>query len=247
MYRRLAVLLLIACGFGSLAGCATPGTYWRDRWLDFADCFKGDVGYGFGAGAHVRATDLFSLGAGGGYMWKHGFKGRRAGEWNDLHLGWPAANVVFAFNVIPDMYKGGTSIGNNGSDLVFAILLCIPMNYASVGIMANETAEGSPSYEREFFKGGYSTHSIFGFNAFALDLGAPDAPEGSPRVYTCPPVEMFDIEVGVMAGFVSVHFGFSPGQFADFLCGWFGLDIAGDDSGSMPAETPLETLDEPVP
>ena len=86
MCRRLFVLLLLACGFSFIAGCATAGPYWRDRWLDFADCFKGDVGYGFGAGAHVRATELISAGAGGGYMWKHGIKGRYAGEWNDILL-----------------------------------------------------------------------------------------------------------------------------------------------------------------
>ena len=63
MGRQFALLLLLACGLSFFAGCATAGPYWRDRWLDFADCFKGDVGYGFGAGAHVRAADVFSLGA----------------------------------------------------------------------------------------------------------------------------------------------------------------------------------------
>jgi hypothetical protein len=237
LLRRLTVLLLLTCGFSSFAGCATAGTYWQDRWLDFADCFKGDVGYGFGAGAHVRATNLFSAGVGGGYMWKHGFKGRQAGKWTDVLLGWPASNVVFAFNVIPDMYEGSTTIGNNGSDVIFGIILCIPMNYAGVGRLIKETAD-TPPHDPDLFEGGYYTHSIFGLNILALRRGDPSTPEEPFGRYGCPPIEMFDIEVGAMAGLVGVHIGFSLGQFADFFCGWFGLDIAGDDIRSEPATPP---------
>ncbi len=238
MYRRLIVLLLLACGFCFIAGCATAGPYWRDRWLDFADCFKGDVGYGFGAGAHVRAMELISVGAGGGYMWKHGFKGRYAGEWNDILLGWPVANVIFAFDVMPEMFGGGTTIGNDGSDIVFGIILCIPMNNASIGRLPEETGSDPECSRGEFFKGGFSTHSIFGLNILALEREYPGAPERHPGKYRCPPVEMFDIEAGVMAGLVGVHIGFSPGQFADFLLGWFGLYIAGDDTRSDTAAPP---------
>jgi len=39
----------------------------------------------------------------------------------------------------------------------------------------------------------------------------------------------FDVEVGAVLGFVAFRAGFSLGQFVDFLLGWFGLDIAGDD------------------
>lgn len=43
-----------------------------------------------------------------------------------------------------------------------------------------------------------------------------------------PWIHMFDVDVGVMAIFAS-RIGVSPGQAADFLLGWFGLDIAKDD------------------
>jgi len=33
-----------------------------------------------------------------------------------------------------------------------------------------------------------------------------------------------------------VRLGFSPGQFADFVLGFFGLDIAGDDESAKAAE-----------
>lgn len=234
MFRRLLVILLIACGFCCLTGCATAGPYWRDRWLDFADCFKGDVGYGFGAGAHVRVTDVFSLGAGGGYMWKHGFKGRRVGQWNDILLGWPVANVIFAFDVMPELYGGGSTFGSNGSDVLFGIILCIPMNNASIGRWPEETGNNPECNRDGFFKGGFSNHSILGLNVLALEREYPGEPV-NPDKYRCPPIEAFDIEVGAMLGLAAVHVGFSPGQFADFLLGWFGLDIAGDDTKNAPA------------
>lgn len=45
-----------------------------------------------------------------------------------------------------------------------------------------------------------------------------------------PLIHLFDLEVG--AGFLLAGFdvGFSPGQFLDFLLGWFGIDLGNDDS-----------------
>lgn len=234
--------MLLAWG----GGCADFKSYMKDRGNDFADCFKGDVGYGLGVGAHVRATELFSVGAGGGYMWKHGFKGRLCGNWTDLLLGWPASNVILAFDVMPDMFGGGTTFGNNGSDIIFAILLCIPINYASVGRLATQTGSDPPQFERDFFKGGFSTHSIVGVNILPLSGRGRRFGERDPGLYMCPPIEMLDIEVGVMAGGVGFHVGFSPGQFFDFLGGWFGLDIAKDDKWYKPAATP-EAPESPPP
>ena len=47
-------------------------------------------------------------------------------------------------------------------------------------------------------------------------------------------VHAFDIDATVYAGVVFAGVGFSPGEFVDFLAGWFGLDIAGDDSEWKP-------------
>ena len=43
-------------------------------------------------------------------------------------------------------------------------------------------------------------------------------------------VDSFDVEASVMVLFIGGRFGFSFGQFIDFLTGWFGLDIADDDN-----------------
>ena len=46
----------------------------------------------------------------------------------------------------------------------------------------------------------------------------------------------FWLEISVRF-FVGVTVGFNPAEFADFLLGWFGLDLAGDDREKEGAET----------
>jgi hypothetical protein len=43
------------------------------------------------------------------------------------------------------------------------------------------------------------------------------------------PIHYWDIEVRAFVGVAGVEVGFSPGQFVDFLLGWFGIDIGNDD------------------
>ena len=45
-----------------------------------------------------------------------------------------------------------------------------------------------------------------------------------------------DLTAALLVG-PSVRLGFSPGQFADFVVGLFGLDIAGDDAKPQPLKT----------
>ncbi|MCZ6692164.1 MAG: hypothetical protein O7H41_21480 [Planctomycetota bacterium] len=50
----------------------------------------------------------------------------------------------------------------------------------------------------------------------------------------------FDIEASVYWGIIGARAGFSPGEFVDFLLGWFGVDIAGDDVPLEAGESPVE-------
>jgi hypothetical protein len=64
------------------------------------------------------------------------------------------------------------------------------------------------------------------------DMIGPQPIETLPGPFGTDVINSFDIEAGATVGILlglSVHVGFSPGQFADFLLGWFGADIAGDD------------------
>ena len=74
----------------------------------------------------------------------------------------------------------------------------------------------------------------------------------SPRVWSADAIRrnrrahihLFDIEVRVHALIMSARAGFSPGEFVDFLLGWFGVDIAGDDRGLEPEEKAGEGVGE---
>lgn len=63
------------------------------------------------------------------------------------------------------------------------------------------------------------THLCFGVLPGLFHLQGQDRPL----------IHLFDLELGTGFGFGGFNFGFSPGQLLDFLLGWFGLDIAGDD------------------
>lgn len=63
-------------------------------------------------------------------------------------------------------------------------------------------------------------HRCLGVLPGLLHLGEQDRPW----------IHLFDVEVGIGLMFFGVNAGFSPGQFLDFLLGWFGIDLAGDDA-----------------
>ena len=54
------------------------------------------------------------------------------------------------------------------------------------------------------------------------------------------PIEALDVHIDATAALLigpSVRLGFSPGQFADFVLGFFGLDIASDDAENQHPKT----------
>ena len=93
---KIFSLILIALVF--CTSCAGFGTYMKDRGLDFVDCFKADVGYGYGLSADIKATSFINAGAGFSLMHKYGFKGRYSGYWGDIQAGFPFVNAYF-FNI----------------------------------------------------------------------------------------------------------------------------------------------------
>jgi len=58
-----------------------------------------------------------------------------------------------------------------------------------------------------------------------------DAEKGSRFVMEVPPPSRWaDVEVGVTVFLLSARVGISLGELADFLVGWLGPDVAGDDA-----------------
>jgi hypothetical protein len=51
-------------------------------------------------------------------------------------------------------------------------------------------------------------------------------------------VDHFGMELGAFAGVVGVRLGFNVAEFTDFMLGWVGLDILGDDVETAESEPP---------
>jgi hypothetical protein len=225
---RKPILLLALSILTCNTGCASMETYFKDRALDFVDCFKVDAGYGSGIAVYAKATELFSTGFGWGIMWKYGLKGRNIGHWNDIHLGWPAS----IFTVAPyldnnEEIESCDAFLEYGLNVVSAAFIgVLPESYSK----AHEKPCKSPYRQYQIINGGY-----FALSAIVINTDYFMPPDGKFNNYRPRPITAFDIEAGVFAGFVGVHVGVSPGQLADFLLGWFGVDIAGDDTGSIEA------------
>jgi hypothetical protein len=211
-------------------GCSRPGVYWQNRALDFADCFRGEVGTGYGLDIQVGATDWLAAGLGGSSSQMVGFVGRHPvgaqhGNDRNAHIGFPVCNVL-----VPVALLAGEEIDYENPLLLFC---CAPFMLADAqyrNVPRSKTyqswipfvdqRECSPLY-REVASG-------FGINIVALadsDRGRGLCAPG-PKL-----VDAFEVDIGATLVVVSARGGFSFGQFADLVLGVFGLDIAGDDTG----------------
>jgi len=202
MMRLLFLLVLL----GSLAGggCATPiGQYFADRALDFGDCFIAEAGVGIGVDVHILCTDMISTGAGISYVNVVGVRHGKKCTGRNVHIGLPFSPFVALL-----FYKQG--------DYSF------PPLWVTDAIITGSQPKGmpNPTYPR------YETSSVLFVNIPGV-LGREDW--DWRRNYPNEELAAFDIEVGVTAGLFSLRVGFSIGQFVDFLLGWFGVDIGGDD------------------
>ncbi len=237
MRRRPAILFFLVCGLVFSSGCQSLGTYFKDRGNDFADCFKADVGVmGIGAEAHVRITDAFATGAGVSAALKIGFKGRHIDGWADWHVGLPFSPIYWFtegenHREFPLTYYCLT--GNKAFFCITGTVSCIPGSYEAESVLVYPIAfEKTPERNSPFNMCDIDNNNISEVEKYALMR-----PQKKP--FSGNLLHSFDIEAGGTIGFIlcaSAHVGFSPGEFADFMLGWFGLDIAGDDTASLKHE-----------
>jgi hypothetical protein len=246
---RLGVLATLGLATALTAGCNTAvGNYFANRGRDFGECFRFQSGVGFGVGVSADAAGALHVGlavavvprvAGFGWVYGEGYAfGQGAtGLLFDTEADWSALPFMVApFTIVRAYAKAAPPPGE------------APRVYASVG--------GSPGHQRHPFT--YDRPFAFHWRQEAVtepDLGLRHATHWDlmalPALLSWVPVRggrramlwteralaenprahlhAFDIEASAYAGFVFARVGFSPGEFLDFLLGWFGLDIAGDD------------------
>jgi hypothetical protein len=217
----------------------------KDRGNDFLDCFKLEVGWGLPADAEVHVTDYISTGAGLAVGMKWGFDGRELVGFAstmrslDVHVGLPF--TPFAWWLFPSLTKHWDKDGSIRfwyTDLYLVDSVLIRPDYAGM--------EGVPRGLCWICcRKSHKSLLLFNLTPFKRyadrEVYLSGGKEGTRRKTRRPIIDAFDIEVGASLG-LSARVGFSPGQFLDFLLGWFGPDIGDDDT--EPQSAPQSDMSE---
>jgi hypothetical protein len=196
----------------NLAGCSSVGTYFQDRALDLADPFLVRVAVGWCSG-YIQVTRFGPAAfAGFGFNGKAGFIGRDFAT---------SGEVVAGIGLI------GKRAYWNGSSTKEIGYLKDGATYGVIGL-SDGLWEGILS--------GFSFDTKYR-NFFTISNRHGGAESANP--FICMQdrksfIHMFWIEAELVC-FVGINVGFNPIQFADFILGWFGVDIAGDDTKENPA------------
>jgi hypothetical protein len=160
---------------------------------------------GIGADVEVTLTNWLASGAGGAVSLKFGLVGRHPGGGIDVHAGLPLMPVLDWLSLHSPDFR------------------CPALEaYAGLWYICTDTAVRGMSL---FDDSDRESRSILFVNLFAL------CKHGRRENIQNKLVDRFDMDVGATLLPFSARLGFGWGQFVDFLVGWTGLDIAGDDTG----------------
>ena len=207
---RILLLLLVPL----LGGCAGLGEYFADRGRDLGDCVRGSAGLGYGLYAEAEATALVHPCAGIGDV---SYTPKQTLRWDPRPL--PPGRVRTA--AFPTLLVGW------------------PIYRAELRSMGYEdTMPGWRGFFAPFFLMGNEyvsgrSHSLLGGHLLLRDpLLEPPPPE--TRAERLSRWSWFG--GSATAGFVTIDAGVNPLEFVDFLLGWFGVDLLGDDKRGSPTE-----------
>ena len=218
---RRAVLLALACGAIASLGSGCASTWWRDRANDLGDIAS--VSFGAGLGVRAQAGPVATgLGA---QMDVAGFRGgrffcdRRAFDLEPL--GWSVDLVLASGNLFGLRPADGT-----------------PEPYDRI-------VNGRGKYQGQYNPAVGGVFVPFWLCGEILDLDyygperterpsplAPNRKEARPHLPS-----WTHLEAAAALG-VGVRLGFNPGELLDFLLGFFGADLYGDDLARGEGENP---------
>ena len=225
----LAAGVLLVAG-----GCGTPlGRYFAHRARDLGEVFRVEMNGGLGLGAVVEAGGVAHVGLGagakpfwGGIGWSYGRGhafigaphavrargGHAAVPCNPIPVGdprWvlhvrhapPHAAVHTCWWLLPGLF--GESIVASGNGVSRAWL------WSDAALREPSVIDVSPGQ----------------WTIDGVDLDRPRL----LAAHRWNHVHAFDVSADVYAGVLHVAAGVSLGELADFVLGWFGVDLAGDD------------------
>ncbi|MCZ6691122.1 MAG: hypothetical protein O7H41_16160 [Planctomycetota bacterium] len=197
--RPLQPLILIAI-ITVATGCQTTvGNYLGNRGRDLGECFTIQAALGVGLAVEAKLAGVAHVCVGAG------------GPVLPLGFEYGRFNPPRIYDIVPfhSAYAG----------LPVSFLLG-PKSHTGTRLYPLHLSSDFPRNEE---------HSCYwllpGLFSFQRDVKWIWGSQGS----TWARIHAFDIEAGVFVGIIGVRAGFSPGEFVDFLLGWFGVDIAGDD------------------
>ena len=264
--RASPPLLLTALVFFA-AGCQTSvGNYFANRTRDFGECFRLQVGFGPGIGAHVQAAGVAHFGPvlasvprelGMGWDYGEGYffsLGRTGMTWdNEMNL------ILGYFNMTtgrpppfadpygderPKIYavhwstRASSRATLNPLYADHGCLSIVPGAYARVRDPTESESAGSASLGR--ISPGEISEVTPSLTLFGPTLDeTEDTPEAkepefiwsedASKEFRWAQIHAYDLEMSLYLGVAYAKVGFSLGEFADFVLGWFGADIARDD------------------
>ena len=194
-----AALAIVFVAFCSGCRSIAPG-----RMLDLGDCGTLGVGAGYGLDATVQAGALAEASLGIGHYIRYvGWNGHTGvTEWQNAQLSWP-----------PSLFMSALAMGMAKSDC------CLLPPETFYAVPEPNRMDALPRPGNRTPAGSESKH--FGY---ALPLLSEQG-----RRRTCTFHNATRLEAEVSLGVVSVRAGINPLEILDFLLGFLGFDIAGDD------------------
>jgi len=209
-----------------LISCQGIIKYGVNRVLDLGDCIKGNVGYGVGLTLEIKATDWFAPGLGYmSYQKVFGWDCRgRFGAWEE----WVVINTprsVWELSFGENAGPGGLE-SNNQPSTVSMVKLAL----ASV-FLANERWVREPFTKKVSIE----LYSLFNFSNLSkywrlVDPSNTLLEKGEIAEITEKRIwEKGFVEIAATLGFVHFRVGMNLFESIDFIFGFFGLDLAGDD------------------
>ena len=218
----IPVFLIVAL----TTGCQTTvGNYLVNRARDLGECFLLQTGLGVGLGADVKAAGLLHVAGIAGLYVPSASLGLVYGQSRPSDEGFGETDSMEGFIGIPFSLLGGGIAHYAWREQSGIDLDDVHVCYGFLPGLISFT--GSGEYPHEIQRAYWIWSKKMKGDAFRW-----------ARIHA------FDIEASVYAGIVYARAGFSPGEFVDFLLGWIGVDIAGDDRGLEPEEKASEGVGE---
>ena len=243
---RMVAGLLLLLGLGS---CTPLGTYWRSRGADLLDAVPVSASTGWGMGLSAQATPLlgFGLGLSPIVSQRYGYADRTFhGIWNEYNLLFPWTFWVESLSELPALPRGQDDFWSEGIPLVFRwqVMRDAPggEGWRDHYWEPNPRSWGRhPPVVREWqgallwpMQGGFLEFLDLRDEHGDKEIGSLWSPEQASfwetrriRRSTIRAWDLFEIDAMILA--FGLRLGFRPGEAVDFLLGWVGLDVLGDD------------------